>query len=135
MDKNIILYIFYLGTNVSIAFLRYDEVIHRIEVPKRALGETLVESFGEAMKNLNMSLLNIDSIYFSSSPVELNAVRLVTLFVKTIISFSDIKLYVKQTSDKAENVEFIPGDFLKSREIFRHIKDPLDLVPFYNSSI
>lgn len=125
------IYFFHGETDVVVSFFKDDKLINYFSVSKRKLGEELVEKFFNLLKDCNISLEEISSIYLSNSFSTWNASRLVTLFVKSLVFFKDIDLFSKDESLDKKDVDLELKKFVTIKKNFKLIYNPEELKPLY----
>lgn len=129
--KDVEVYIFHGLEDVVMGLFREDRMLGYTSVSKRELGEKWVESFGNAMKIAEVTLCNVEAIYLNNSFSTWNASRLITLFVKTIIHFEDIVLYLREESQDKMDVFSTLKSFCQHKNSFRRVKFEMDVTPLY----
>lgn len=125
------LYVFHGIDDVVLGIFREERLLTYSSVPKRKLGEQLVESFENIMKICGIELNDLTGIYLKNSFSTWNASRLTTLFVKTIVEFSGVECYLREESQDQPDVLLSLKSFFKYRKTFRRVVSPESISPFY----
>lgn len=124
-QRDIDVYIFHTKQDVAMAFFREEKCLKQTKVSKKQLGESLIETFQNSLKSLNLGLSNVKGLYLNSSFSTWNASRLVTLFVKTLTTFEErLSLFSLKESQDKDDLDLAVKNFYSIKKHFKEVEDP-----------